>query len=223
MNQLLIRLEASRNCQKEALISSLRVICFLVIKAQLAPKDLVWGETVENSRDVSLCAAPHRTLRSRGPIDGGAFHTRPQAAKRQDMMDTVDDCIFCQIVRHQAPCHLVHETDQTLVFMDIFPVADGHTLVITKQHAETIYDASETALTAVAATARRVAQALRSVLCPDGLMVFQLNGAAAMQTVPHYHMHLLPRREGEPLALHTRVPGDPARLAELAARIGAAL
>ena len=54
-------------------------------------------------------------------------------------------------------------------------------------------------------------------------MVFQLNGVAALQTVFHYHMHLLPRREGEPLALHTRVPGDPARLAELAQRLAASV
>ena len=54
-------------------------------------------------------------------------------------------------------------------------------------------------------------------------MVFQLNGAAAMQTVFHYHMHLLPRRDGEPLALHTRVPGDPARLADVAEQLAAAL
>lgn len=133
------------------------------------------------------------------------------------------NCIFCRIVAGELPCHRVYEDAHTLVFMDIFPVADGHTLVITKQHAATIFDADEAALTAVAATARRVAHAIRSALAPDGLMVFQLNGAAAMQTVFHYHMHLLPRREGEALALHTRVPGDPARLAALATQLAAAL
>jgi histidine triad (HIT) family protein len=107
--------------------------------------------------------------------------------------------------------------------MDIFPVTDGHTLVITKEHFPDIFAATAPALTAVAATAHRVAAAIRSVLAPDGLMVFQLNGAAAMQTVFHYHMHLMPRADGEPLALHTRVPGDPARLAELAARLGGAV
>ncbi|MEO8600979.1 MAG: HIT family protein [bacterium] len=133
------------------------------------------------------------------------------------------DCIFCRIVAGEAPCHRVSEDERTVAFMDVFPVTDGHTLVITKEHAPTIYDASEAALAAVTATARRVAHAIRATLAPDGLMVFQLNGAAAMQTVFHYHMHLLPRREGEPLALHTRVPGDPARLAEIAARLAGAL
>jgi len=132
-------------------------------------------------------------------------------------------CIFCRIVRGEAPSHRVCEDDDTLAIMDAFPVTDGHTLVITKAHAPTIFEASEQSLTAVAAAARRIAHALRAVLNPDGLMVFQLNGAAAMQTVFHYHMHLLPRRAGEPLALHSRVPGDPARLAELARQLAAAL
>lgn len=138
-------------------------------------------------------------------------------------MTADDTCIFCRIVAGELPCHRVYEDARTLVFMDIFPVADGHTLVITRDHAATIFEAEEAALTAVAATARRVAHAIRRVLAPDGLMIFQLNGAAAMQTVPHYHMHLLPRRAGEPLALHTRVPGDPARLAQIAAHLAAAL
>jgi histidine triad (HIT) family protein len=132
-------------------------------------------------------------------------------------------CIFCRIISGDAPGHRVYEDAHTLALMDIFPVTDGHTLVITKDHYADIFEASATALTAVAATAHRVAAAIRSVLAPDGLMVFQLNGAAAMQTVFHYHMHLMPRAAGEPLALHTRVPGDPARLVELAQRLAAAV
>jgi histidine triad (HIT) family protein len=133
------------------------------------------------------------------------------------------NCIFCRTVTGAMPCHRVYEDAQTLALMDIFPVTDGHTLVITKAHFADIFAASEPALTAVAATAHRVARAIRTVLAPDGLMVFQLNGAAAMQTVFHYHMHLMPRGAGEPLALHTRVPGDPARLAELARRLAASV
>jgi histidine triad (HIT) family protein len=133
------------------------------------------------------------------------------------------DCIFCRIITGDAPCHRVAEDAHTLAFMDAFPVTDGHTLVITKEHAPTIFEASEASLTAVAAAVRRIAHALRATLAPDGLMIFQLNGAAAMQTVFHYHMHLMPRRAGEPFALHSRVPGDPARLADIAAQLRAAL
>lgn len=135
----------------------------------------------------------------------------------------MSECIFCRIVAGDAPAFRVAEDALTLAFMDVFPVTDGHTLVITKQHAPTIFDASEAALVAVAASARRIAHAIRATLAPDGLMVFQLNGAAAMQTVFHYHMHLMPRRDGEPLALHSRVPGDPVRLAEISAQLRAAL
>jgi histidine triad (HIT) family protein len=138
-------------------------------------------------------------------------------------MSEPENCIFCRIVRGEAPCHRVYEDADTLAMMDIFPVTDGHTLVITKAHFADIFAATEPALVAVAAAAHRVAAAIRATLAPDGLMVFQLNGAAAMQTVFHYHMHLMPRADGEPLALHSRVPGDPARLAELARRIGGAI
>ncbi len=72
-----------------------------------------------------------------------------------------DSCIFCRIVAGELSCYRVYEDEHTLVFMDIFPVADGHALVITKQHAATIFEADEDALTAVAATARRVAHAIR--------------------------------------------------------------
>ncbi|HEY8516191.1 MAG TPA: HIT family protein [Candidatus Binatia bacterium] len=134
-------------------------------------------------------------------------------------MSSEQDCIFCKIVRGEAPAHRVAEDERTLSFLDIFPVSDGHTLVITKEHYATLFDAPAEALQAVAATAKRVAHALRDVVQPEGMMVFQLNGAAAMQTVFHYHMHLLPRRSGEPLALHTRVPGDPQRLERLSAEL----
>ena len=90
-----------------------------------------------------------------------------------------DSCIFCKIVRGEAPAAKVFEDEHTLALMDIFPVTDGHTLVITKDHAENLFEASSEALQAVAATAKRVAHALKDTLAPDGLMVFQLNGAAA--------------------------------------------
>jgi len=138
-------------------------------------------------------------------------------------MATKLDCIFCKIVRGEAPAHRVCEDERTLVFMDIFPVTDGHTLVITKDHFENVFEADEEALAAIARTSHRVAAAIKGELSPDGLMVFQLNGAAAGQTVFHYHMHLMPRATGEPLALHARVPGKPARLAEIAGRLARAL
>lgn len=135
----------------------------------------------------------------------------------------LDDCIFCRIVRGEAPCHKVWEDEHVLVFMDIFPVTDGHALVVTREHFENIFEASIESLRAVALASKRVAGAIRDTLSPDGLGVFQLNGAAAGQTVFHYHQHLMPRAEGTPMALSTRVPGVPERLAEVARALAEAL
>jgi len=132
-------------------------------------------------------------------------------------------CIFCKIVRGEAPAHRVYEDNRVIVFLDIFPVSEGHTLVVTKQHYSDLFEAAPESLQAVATVAKKVAHALREVVRPAGLMVFQLNGSAAGQTVFHYHMHLMPRAEGEPLRLHARKPGDPEQLANLAARLRAAL
>jgi len=132
-------------------------------------------------------------------------------------------CIFCKIVAGDAPAYVVHEDERTLAFMDLFPVADGHVLVIPKAHCSNLLDAELEDLRAVAAHSRSVARAIRGVLAPDGIGTFQLNGAAAGQTVFHYHLHLIPRRAGEGLQIHGRGQGDPARLAEVAARLAAAV
>ncbi|GBD25536.1 Purine nucleoside phosphoramidase [bacterium HR30] len=135
----------------------------------------------------------------------------------------MQSCVFCKIIRQEAPAHRVYEDDRVIAFLDIFPVSEGHTLVVTKKHYVDLFEADSESLQAVAAIAQKVAHALREVVRPQGLMVFQLNGAAAGQTVFHYHMHLMPRAEGEPLRLHARQPGDPQRLAELAAKLRACL
>ena len=132
-------------------------------------------------------------------------------------------CIFCQIVSREAPAHRVFEDERTLVFMDIFPVADGHTLIIPKSHSSNLLETEDSDLGAIISHSRRVAHALSEVFQPDGIGVFQLNGAAAGQTVFHYHMHLIPRMRGDTLQIHSRTPGDPEKLAETAQRLAAAL
>jgi len=132
-------------------------------------------------------------------------------------------CIFCKIVSGEAGAHKAYEDDTTLVFMDLFPASDGHTLLIPKAHCKDLFDAEEGALAALMRTSKRVATALREVVRPEGMMVFQLSGAAAGQTVFHYHMHLLPRWAGQDLSLHSRKPGDPSRLADQAAALATAL
>jgi histidine triad (HIT) family protein len=133
------------------------------------------------------------------------------------------DCIFCRIVSGEASCARVHEDALTLTFMDLFPVSRGHTLIITKEHFANVFEASPEALSAVATISRRVALAIRRELGPEGLGVFQLNGAAAGQTVFHYHMHLIPRAAGEAFLLHGRTRAAEPYLDEVAARLATAL
>lgn len=132
-------------------------------------------------------------------------------------------CIFCEIVLSRAPCHRVFEDDLVLVFMDLFPVSEGHTLLITRQHHENIFGTPPHELAAVAARSRDVARAIREVFAPDGVAAVQLNGAAAGQTVFHYHLHLIPRNQGDPQTLHGRVKGDAAKLEQNARALRRAL
>ena len=138
-------------------------------------------------------------------------------------MRTEVDCVFCGIVSGARPCHKVLETDQVLAIMDVYPSSEGHALVMPKDHYESVFDISESAMQAVALAARRVAAAVRAELEPDGMVISQLNGPAAGQTVMHYHVHVVPRNEGERRRLHGERIADPARLAELAHAIGARL
>lgn len=133
------------------------------------------------------------------------------------------DCIFCRIIAGEAPCARVYEDELTLTIMDLFPVSRGHALVLTKDHYPTVFDASGEALAAVAIASRRVALAIRAELAPEGLGIFQLNGAAAGQTVFHYHMHLIPRAPGEAFLLHGRRRASEAELQDVAARLATAL
>ena len=135
----------------------------------------------------------------------------------------MSDCIFCRIVVGDAPCDLVHEDELTMTFMDLFPVGRGHLLVVPKAHVENLFEIPDAALEQVVRNTRRLAPVLRQVFSPDGIGVHQLNGAAAGQTVFHYHMHLIPAWRGGPRRIHGRVQGDPAELAENARLIRDAL
>ncbi len=132
-------------------------------------------------------------------------------------------CIFCKIVRGEIPAVKVHEDERTLTFMDIQPAGPGHALVISKAHAPNLLEIAETDLLAVAVTVQRVARAVQKALAPDGLRIGQFNGAAAGQTVPHYHVHIVPMQEGQRAGAHGRAPAKPEELKALAARIRAAL
>jgi len=133
------------------------------------------------------------------------------------------ECIFCKILSGDLPAYQIYEDEWTFAFLDIFPVNKGHALVITRNHYENVFEATPESLAAVSNTVSKIANAIKGVFDPDGLTVAQLNGTAAGQTVFHYHTHLIPRREGDPMDLHARVQGEAKELEEIATKIRAAL
>ena len=133
-------------------------------------------------------------------------------------------CIFCKIVAGEIPSFKLYEDGETVAFMDINPVHDGHCLVIPKRHYPTVFDVAPDAFAAAARTAIKVAKAVNAAIKPDGLNLIQSNGPGAAQSVQHFHLHVLPRRMRDGLAINWGLkPGDSARIAEVAERIRAAL
>ncbi len=133
------------------------------------------------------------------------------------------DNIFARIIRGEIPCHKVYEDADTLAFMDIMPQAEGHTLVVPKIAGEDILTTTPESLAATMRTAQKIARAVKQVFSPPGVMIAQLNGAAAGQSVFHLHVHVIPRYAGKDLAIHGASPADPKLLADHAARLRAAL
>ena len=136
----------------------------------------------------------------------------------------MSDCVFCKIVAGQIPSTRVHEDEHTVAFMDIGQVNPGHVLVAVKKHAPNLYALDDTQAAAVACASARVARAVEVAFKPEGLSVYQANGKAAGLTVFHYHVHLLPRHEGDGMELIWPVK-NPSRekLEEYAAKIRGAL
>jgi histidine triad (HIT) family protein len=136
----------------------------------------------------------------------------------------MSECIFCRIVAREIPATLVHEDEDTLAFMDIGQVNPGHVLVTVKKHADNIFALDEAQAAAVFRSAAKVARAIRGAFEPQGLSVYQANGRAAGQTVFHLHLHLVPRYEGDGMALTWPVKNPPReKLVEYAEKIRAKL
>ncbi|MBI3711287.1 MAG: HIT family protein [Proteobacteria bacterium] len=130
------------------------------------------------------------------------------------------NCIFCKIVAGTIPCFKLYEDAKTLAFLDINPANPGHALVIPKNHAPNLVASADDDLAAVLATTRRVAAAIEHALKPYGFNLLQANGPGAAQSVMHFHMHIIPRVQGDDLKMNWGLkPGDKAALAEMAKRI----
>lgn len=131
--------------------------------------------------------------------------------------------IFAKILRSEIPAHKVFEDAYTLAFMDIMPQSDGHTLVIPKESAANIIDLSPDMAAHLIRSTQTVARAVKAAMNAPGIMLAQLNGSEAGQTVFHIHFHVIPRWNGLELKFHARGMADPATLQAHAAKIRAAI
>jgi histidine triad (HIT) family protein len=113
----------------------------------------------------------------------------------------VPDCIFCGIVAGELPAEIVDSDEHTVAFMDISPATRGHALVVPRNHSADLMEISDEDLERTMVAARRLALRMEETLAPAGFNVLNACRPAAWQTVFHYHLHLIPRYEDDPLKL----------------------
>ncbi len=107
------------------------------------------------------------------------------------------NCIFCKIINKEIPNYTVYEDDAVLAFLDIFPCSKGHTVVIPKQHHETLSEMSAETFQQLMAGLHMAMGRVQERLKPDGMSIGINNGKAAGQAVPHVHWHIIPRYDGD--------------------------
>jgi histidine triad (HIT) family protein len=128
------------------------------------------------------------------------------------------ECLFCNIVAGEIPGTIIDSDKLTVSFMDINPVTRGHALVVPRNHSRDLYDIDTEDLAAVARAAQRLAARARDALGADGVNLLNFSGRAAWQTVFHFHLHMIPRYDDDPLRLQwVPGPGDPDEIAAAAA------
>ena len=103
-----------------------------------------------------------------------------------------EPCVFCQIIRHETPSSTVYEDETTIAFLSNRPVNPGHTLIVPKKHHETIHQISDEEIAHLYTVVKRVAEAVKKAIKPDGIRIVQNNGEAAGQVIPHFHVHIIP-------------------------------
>jgi histidine triad (HIT) family protein len=131
-----------------------------------------------------------------------------------------EDCIFCRIVAGDLPSEMVQEDEHTVAFMDINPWTRGHALVIPRNHSPNLYEVGEDDLRHTSSAAKRLALQMRERLRCDGVNLLNASEPAAWQTVFHFHMHVIPRYQDDPLQLPVQPQqAEPAKLAEVAAEL----
>ena len=130
------------------------------------------------------------------------------------------DCLFCGIVAGTIPSETIDSDERTVAFMDINPATPGHALVVPREHSADLLEIGEEDLTATVLAAQRLSRRMKDALDADGIDLINACGAAAWQTVFHFHIHVVPRYEEDPLKLPwVPKPGDSDEIAEFANRL----
>ena len=130
------------------------------------------------------------------------------------------DCLFCGIIAGTIPSERIDSDERTIAFMDINPATPGHALVVPREHSADLMEIGEEDLTATVLAAQRLAKRMKEVLEADGINLINACGSAAWQTVFHFHIHVVPRFEDDPLKLPwVPAPGDPDEIARAAKKL----
>jgi histidine triad (HIT) family protein len=119
-------------------------------------------------------------------------------------MAEVEDCIFCKILAGELPAETLQEEEHTVAFMDINPWTRGHAVVVPRRHSRTLYEIEDEDLERTTVAAKRLALTMRDRLACDGVNLLNSCEAAAWQTIWHFHIHVIPRYDDDPLELPTR-------------------
>jgi histidine triad (HIT) family protein len=131
-----------------------------------------------------------------------------------------DDCLFCAIVAGSIPSETIDSDERTVAFMDINPATNGHALVVPRAHSADLMEIGPEDLSATVLAAQRLARRMKDVLSADGINLINACGAAAWQTVFHFHIHVVPRYDDDPLKLPwIPAPGDSDEIAATAAKL----
>lgn len=121
-----------------------------------------------------------------------------------------DDCIFCKIANGQIPSETLYEDEVFRVILDLGPATRGHALILPKEHAENLFELPEETAAKALVVAKKIAVDMLEKLHCDGLNLVQNNGATAGQTVPHFHIHVIPRYRDDGQTINW-VPGKSTR------------
>jgi histidine triad (HIT) family protein len=131
-----------------------------------------------------------------------------------------DSCIFCRIVHKQVPASYVYEDEKVIAFLDIKPLNEGHTLIIPKVHYENIFDIPQELNAYLHGITKQVAIAVKKATKSDGISIIQQNGKAANQDVPHLHVHIIPRYNGQKMPSFSKtLESDKEKLNQTAEKI----